>query len=889
MWIATNDGLVKYDNNFKVVFKPDHATFKRIFQVTVDRDNNKYFIYNRQLFKIPSNQDTVLKCTLNIPSRSPVTVISIDRLNNFWVVTASAEAFKISNGQVQRLKVPVFPGPFHGTSPLNFFSIKHSGANLTSFNSSKGVFVVQHDSLSHIGYKYPAIPDRSNTMTVLRTSLASMWVGSDSGVFKISPGGTSVQLTKTNGFTNNTVTCLFEDAERNLWFGTYGDGVFKLSTEAVSVYDQFGDVDLSNIEALGKTDGGDIVFGSYSQGIVRMRGQTFTKNPFSNKPTFFRYVTGLAAKGDLTFIGTFGQGMFEYNNNSSTMKRANLNVQEHFVNAVLPYKQGFIVFAGGRFAYSFDNDHRLLARKEMQNLTSLFAITDSTLMLIQNGIIDIYDANLNLLQKGLFTEIHSRLSCLEFYNNYILAGTIGEGLFLYDRNYRYIGKLFSRSNIIYSLKVSGNHLFIGSNVGLSKLPVAGFPNIRNAEEKVIFNGECKEEGILAYNDDTILVTSSKGLFIINTKEEDFNFTKPVLTLQSLQFKNHEGRLASDMTDIIHTGGRNKILKIPYNKNELQVSLKGVSQSSPELLNFQFILENYEHKWNNANNADMIRYTNLPAGGYVFKARLNSKGSVSQILTIPFTIDKPLQAKWWFQLLVFALFVVFAIFLLKVFNKLNQRYIQTKWINRSANELQTKKSLIGQLVKNTKIDLQVFKEYLAPRQKSSEESERYLEFYFKTTLSRLDLLWEKDFLNLRQLDDILRSFAQNSFDTTVEISHDLTHESVLIPSDKADKIVRLFSLFIFYSVETNQARQFAVTSKIRLGNQLFLKIYSTETVANATKNSIHRHLENSIRELNRNNFSVEFIESENLGNMIILNLNLETSHAIGKEFQRSGEA
>lgn len=890
VWIATNDGLLRYDKKFTVVFRPDHPTFKRIFQLTVDKDNNKYFVYNREIFKIPHNKDTVLKWHVNIPSRSPVTVISIDPFNNLWVGTATAEAYKITNGQAQRLKVPVFSAPFHGTSPLNFFSIKHSGADLTTYISSKGVFIVENDTLVHIGDKYPVIPERSNTIATLKTSNASTWVGSDSGVFKIDPEGRLQQLTKINGFTNNSVTCLFEDAERNLWFGTYGNGVFQLSTEAVSMYDQVDNIDLTNIEALAKTKSGDVILGSYSQGIVRMKGQTFTKNPFLTKPAFFRYVTGLAAKGDYTFIGTFGQGMFEYSNKSSTMKRANLKIQEHFINAVLPYKDGFIVFGGGRFTYSFDNNYRLMARKEMPNLTSLFAITDSTLIFIQNGNIDIYNANLNLLKKELFTEIHSRLSCLEFYGNYILAGTIGEGLFLYDRDYRFLRKLPSRSNIIYSLKISGNHLFIGSNVGLSKRSITGFPNLRDAEEKVIFSGECKEEGILSYNEDTILVTSSKGLFIINTKEDDFNFTKPVLTLQGIKFKNNDGRLVSDMTDSINAAKKNISLNIPYNKNELQVSLKGVSQSSPDYLNFQFILENYESKWNNADNADMIRYTNLPAGSYVFKARLYSKENVSPILTIPFTIDKPLQAKWWFQMLVFALFVVFAIFLLKVFNNLNQRYIQTKWINRSATELQTKKTLIGQLVKNTKIDLQVFKEYLTPQKRqSSEESERYLEFYFKTILNRLDLLWEKDFINLRQLDDTLKSFAQNSFDTAVEISHDLSSESVLIPCEKAEKIIRLFSLFIFYSVETNQAREFALTSKIRLGNQLFLKIYSTETVTSSTKNSIHRHLENSIRELNRNNFSVEFIESENLGNMIILHLNLETSHTIEKEFHRSGEA
>ena len=890
IWIATDNGIVKFDKKFTRIFDPPHPRFKRIFQLTVDKDNNKYFISNFEVYKIADNSDSAVKWTIDIPSRSSIGLISVDQENNFWIGTFNSEVYRISNGKARQLKLPAQAHSWKGANPLNLLAVKHSEGNLTSFTTSRGTMIVQNDSLIHVIDKYPLIPERSRTNVVLKTSQASIWIGSDSGAFKIDADGKMKQVTKTHGFTSNSVTSLFEDAERNLWFGTYGNGVFQLSTEAISLFDQVDNIDLSNIESITQTNNGEIILASYSQGIVKMKGTDFIRNPFSNRPPFFRYTTGLAAKGRLTFVGTYGQGIFEYDHVSCAMRRARLNIPEHFINAILPFKRGFIVFAGRKFAYSFDNNYKLFAKKEMPNLTSLFALTDSTLIFVQNGQADIYDAELNLIRKSLFTEINSRISCIEFFGNYLLAGTIGEGLFLYDKNYRFVKKLPSRSNIIYSLKVSGNYLFIGSNVGLSKFSTGRFPNLAKAEEKIIFNGECKEEGILKYNEDTIVVTSSKGLFVINTREEDFNFTKPMLTVKSIFFKNNSDQVTTDLTEKLNQSGAGETLTIPHNRNEFKLSLTGVSQSSPEQLRYQFILENYDNKWNTSDNGEMIRYTNLPPGHYTFKARLYAKGSVSPMITIPFIIDKPLQAKWWFQILVFVLFIVFAVLLLRIFNTLNQRYIQTKWLNRSTKELQTRKTLIGQLVKNTKADLQVFKEYLAPQKKqSSEESGQYLEFYFQTTLSRLDLLWEKDFMNLRDLDETLKSFAQSSFNTEVEISHDSSNESVLIPSEKAEKIIRLFSLFIFYSVETNQARQFALTSKIRFGNQLFFKIYSIESVGTPTKNSLYRHLNNSIRDLNRNNFSVEFIESQNLGNMIILNLNLETNHVIENELHRSAEA
>jgi hypothetical protein len=373
------------------------------------------------------------------------------------------------------------------------------------------------------------------------------------------------------------------------------------------------------------------------------------------------------------------------------------------------------------------------------------------------------------------------------------------------------------------------------------------------------------------------------LYVINTKQDDFNIPRPILTIEKVEFKNNTNQHSTDFTDSLNQFGNNLAINIPFNKNELVISLKGISQSLPGLLRYQFILQNYEDKWNTTANGELIRYTNLQPGNYLFKARLYAKSSVSPVIEIPFTIEEPLQARWWFQILIFISFVVFAVLLLKVFNKLNHRYVQTKWINRSTNELQAKKTLIGQLVKSTQNDLQGLKEYIFPQKRNgqqvTEDPSKFLDFYFNTTISRLGMIWEKDFMNLDQINETLTSYAQNSFDTAIEISHSSSDALVLIPSEKAEKIIRLFSLFIFYSVHTNNARQFALTSKIRLGNQLFLKIYSGETINLSNKNSAHNHLQNSIRELNSKDFSIEFIESKNLGNMIILSLSLEPTHVI----------
>lgn len=70
---------------------------------------------------------------------------------------------------------------------------------------------------------------KSLVSSVLADRKGGAWYGNSEGLYRItesSKGFSKVKFDKTKGFTNNSITCIRQDAEGKVWIGTYGDGAY---------------------------------------------------------------------------------------------------------------------------------------------------------------------------------------------------------------------------------------------------------------------------------------------------------------------------------------------------------------------------------------------------------------------------------------------------------------------------------------------------------------------------------------------------------------------------------------------------------------------------------------------------------------------------------------
>lgn len=101
-----------------------------------------------------------------------------------------------------------------------------------------GVFRFQ-GSFENVSRQLNDKPALINTIHIDRHQ--NVWYGSAEGLFRISetPGGfIKTKYDKTQGFLNNSITCIREDNEGNIWIGTYGDGMYVYNGKRFSRIDQ---------------------------------------------------------------------------------------------------------------------------------------------------------------------------------------------------------------------------------------------------------------------------------------------------------------------------------------------------------------------------------------------------------------------------------------------------------------------------------------------------------------------------------------------------------------------------------------------------------------------------------------------------------------------------
>jgi signal transduction histidine kinase/ligand-binding sensor domain-containing protein len=70
-------------------------------------------------------------------------------------------------------------------------------------------------------------------------SAGNIWVSTDEGIVRIDKQGHVKQFTSWNGLQTNGITCMLEDREKNMWFGSEQNGILKLVNQEVQLYHEY--------------------------------------------------------------------------------------------------------------------------------------------------------------------------------------------------------------------------------------------------------------------------------------------------------------------------------------------------------------------------------------------------------------------------------------------------------------------------------------------------------------------------------------------------------------------------------------------------------------------------------------------------------------------------
>ena len=97
------------------------------------------------------------------------------------------------------------------------------------------------------------------------------------------------------------------------------------------------------------------------------------------------------------------------------------------------------------------------------------------------------------------------------------------------------------------------------------------------------------------------------------------------------------------------------LDLPYARNDVTIAYVGLEYDAPEAVTYEYQLEGYDARWQEAGGQRSARYTNLPAGHYTFRVRArNADGYWSDPdqagASFALVVHPPWWQTWWARLL-----------------------------------------------------------------------------------------------------------------------------------------------------------------------------------------------------------------------------------------------
>ncbi len=490
-----------------------------------------------------------------------------------------------------------------------------------------------------------------------RTGL--IWVAqSYYGISKFNPSQSQFISYKNliiNNFKSADINPLYKDNNGNLWIGTFGGGLYRISRGSYNVdrYDLTNKA--NNIICLREKDDGIFWLGM-NTGILEFNSHTgrFTDPlPRSRTGNNLRnaVVWDILKDGNRLFLGTLC-GLFAYDiprnklTQLSLIKNDSVNDNYNAFRSLIKLHNGTIM-AG--------TPGQGINKIEIDPVTceiSLVPVIPNKL-LVSKGISlarrnTVYEDRKGLLWIIDFSGLHSiNMITMEV------------------RNF----KLFDKIDFPEAWSITEDNqdnLWIGTHYGLCRF------NIMSGVVKVF----TKENGlpitIHGFNsvyrdqDGRLYFGGIGGFYDFYPDDLTTNDSTPPVVITDFQIYNRPIKINSAGTGILNKNiSYTKEIQLAYNQNDFSIEFAALDYNQPGKNKYRYRLEGYQTEWTETDAKDRVaRYTKLEPGTYVFRVRASNSDEVwnNTGASLTIIIHKP----WYGTLIAWIIYLVILISAIFIF-------------------------------------------------------------------------------------------------------------------------------------------------------------------------------------------------------------------------------
>lgn len=697
IWLGTNNGLYKYNvinENFSLAV----ATEIDIRDIAMDKNGEVWYISGSNLNRF--NPATKKIFSFNPKSFFYASSISLSDDGTVWL-SSNVGTLEKYNSKTNTFKsFDVFANSVSSSSRW-IEKIRTFGNDYvfiaTSTQGAK-IFDIKTETYRDI-LRYN--PDKTDIYArdFARRSADEFWIGTESGVF--------IYNIKTNKYINlrksyndpyslsdNAVYTLTVDKEGGVWAGTFFGGVNyypKQYTSFEKFFPDYSPLSLSGnaIREIRQDKYGNLWFGTEDAGLNKLenKGKGFIHYYPNGKKGSIAYsnIHGLLAIDNKLWIGTFEHGL-----------------------DIMDIKSGKIVkhYDAGPSANQLKNNF----------IVTFYQTSKGEILIGTRSGLFCYNSASDDFSYIPYLSAHFVHSIIEDHTGTIWVGTVGQGLFYFNKktkqsgNYKFDPKdknSIGSNNVNAVYEDSDHTLWLATEGGgLCQL----LPDKKTFKRITNKNGLPSNTAykIIEDNDKNLWITSSKGLVFMDRDSkrlkiyskangllnDQFNYNSafkdkdgmlyfgsvkglikidptqfikssfvPPVYITGFQIYNEEVGVNNPSSPLKKSINFTDTIYLNYDQSSFSIDFASLSYTAPEMTEYAFKMVGLEKDWTYIKSNRKAYFTELSPGKYVFKVKAANfsglwNGKEKQITIL---IAPPFWASYW-AYLVYILLLVFLIYL-----------------------------------------------------------------------------------------------------------------------------------------------------------------------------------------------------------------------------------
>jgi len=827
VWIGTGNGIANYNGNVlqetTIPYEPGN---RFISTSTLDLSNNLWFgHYIGNLSTRTSlgwklvkgvNNTKIIRLLSTFEGMYVVHQNAIGRLKNDSVTLL----FQSKNNELQFQDAIMYNSQLFIASNNglwryfnhNFEQVAFPNINITSLSVLNEQIVIGLANGKVYGWKMEEevklLTSTKEYITVIKQISNNIYVGTKSGVYVL----TNEWKSNTIFLKNKYITDILEDIAGNIWFSTYGDGVFKLPNEQFSILPIASDIIIPD------NPKGYLIATNNQVLSVKWQSNKWNYTVLVTLPKAYE-ITCLFKSNDELIIGTKKNGIqifnviskkitaFDYNNFLVDKSIHDIVIDNNHVWWVSVSLSGVLSYSPVSEDLNFYDTSNGLTHNDIYHLHidndgGIWMTTKgSGIAKLTNGVFEYFSFNegLNDLDiTGITAGKHDKIVLSSsgggvnlFKNNVFYSVTYSDGLPTnFVQNIKHI------NNDVYWLSTpSGLCQFNANNLSFKTFDQKYF------SENIAFN-ECN----IAINDggSSAAFSTTKGILLyrLNNQSSQLNLLDLAIVGVEANKKAYDYK---------------KHIALPFKRQDIVITTDIVSygQTSPVALEYK--LYESDTSWIGPVYQGQLNFSGLRDDDYSITIRIANKPETAKRISL--TILKPFWKTWWFILLaaLLILSIIYVIFRLRLYRlKQYNKELEEKVADRTQQLSNRNKQLeqftytISHDLKNPAINLVELIKILSPNMQEHSDVAIF---------------------------NMLEKTAGNMYSTLIELLNVLkaTQEKGLnIEVLNFEEIINDAKISIKHSIEKCNA---TISSEIEQATVLFHKPHLQSIVYNLLSNAI----------------------------------------------------